>query len=65
MVTEKGRTEKATLSSFDSSSATSASPRETLFSIADDALLICIADAGLINAVAEAVYLLRQGLWRQ
>ena len=57
MVTEKGSIEKATLSSFDSSAATSASPRETLFSIADGALLICIADAvtkELINAVAEA-----------
>lgn len=57
MVTEKGSIEKATVSSLDSSSETSASPRETLFSIADGGLLICLADAvtkELINAVAEA-----------
>ncbi len=57
MVTEKGSIEKANLSSLDSSSATSASPRETIFSIADGGLLICLADAvtkELVNAVAEA-----------
>ncbi len=57
MVIERGSIEKTTVSSLDSSSAPSASPRETLFSIADGSLLICIADAvtkELINAVAEA-----------
>lgn len=56
--TGKDRTKKASLSSsFHSFSATSASPRETLFSIADGGLLICLADTvtkELIHAVAEA-----------
>ena len=59
--TGKDGREKATFSSLNSSpnsfSATSASPRETIFSIADGGLLICLADAvtkELINAVAEA-----------
>lgn len=56
--TGKDRIEKASLSSsLNSFSATSASPRETIFSIADGRLLICLADTvtkELINAVAEA-----------
>ena len=54
---EKKQREKASLFSSNSSSATSAPPRETLFSIADGGLLICLADSvtkELINAVAEA-----------
>lgn len=56
--TGKDRIKKASLSSsLHSFSATSASPRETIFSIADGGLLICLADTvtkELIHAVAEA-----------